>query len=469
MRNHLSNPHCQCEADAHLSRRAVRLRRALETLGPAFVKLGQFLSRRPDLLPEAYLSELSALQEHTPPVPFEAAREMLEAVCVCPSGGARRDEWNPPGGHAPLTACLHCGGLGGVFDRFDREAVASASLAQVHRAVYAGRPVAVKFLKPGVLDRLNRDLDLLRRLRWPTGGLLGLGGKEDARELLEEFDLRLREEVNLENEALNIERFRDGHPDDGDVRAPRVFWEFRRADVLVMDFADGQSLRAWRGTPAVRKQLAERICRDFVRQVFVQNLFHADPHPGNLRVDADGRITYLDFGTVGRLDKACRRGLLRLLRALLEDDAELAVSAVLALGNTDAETVDRHQLTADVDRIIQLYRRRAGLRWTDDVVRATRRHRIRLPRSILLYAKATMLSESLVTELDPDFELLPVLADTVGPVVQRELDDRLADLRRTLPQIAASYADLARRLPELIERLLEGDATPHLPVGRPRL
>lgn len=268
--------------------------------------------------------------------------------------------------------------------------------------------MAVKFLKPGVLDLPNRDLDLLRRLRWVTGRLLGLGRNMDPAELVEEFGRRLREEINLETEALNVGRFRHGHPDVEDVQAPRVFWEFRRADMLVMAFADGESLRSWRGTPAERARLAERLGRDFVRQVFVQNLFHADPHPGNVVVGEDGRVTYLDFGTVGRLDAKARKGLLLLLRAILEDDAGVAVA---------------------------------------------RRHRIRLPRSILLYAKATVLSESLVTELDPDFEMLPVLAAALRPVLRKELEDRWADLRRSLPELAGTYAELARRLPHLIERV----------------
>ena len=457
VRTHLSNPHCACEADAEMTARARRMRHALERLGPAFIKLGQFLSRRPDLVPGPYLDELSGLQERTPPVRYEAARATLESVCICPSGHADQEDRGGGRGHGhdPVSACLHCRGVEGVFDRFDPEPVASASLAQVHRAVYRGRPVAVKFLKPGVLDLLNRDLALLRRLRWVTGRLLGLGRNMDPGELMEEFARRLREEVDLEHEALNIERFRDGHPDEGEVRAPRVFWEFRRADVLVMAFAEGRSLRTWRGAPEERKRLAERLCRDFVEQVFVENLFHADPHPGNLVVEVDGRITFLDFGTVGRLDRKARKGLLRLLRAILEDDAELAASAVLAMGRTDPAAVDRPQLVADVDRIIQLYRRRAGVRWTDEVVAVARRHRIRLPRSILLYAKATVLSESLVTELDPEFEVLPVLTAALGPVLRREVEDRLTELRRTLPELMATYAELARRLPPLIGRFLE--------------
>jgi ubiquinone biosynthesis protein len=460
VRSHLSNPHCPCEADADMTARARRMRHALERLGPAFVKLGQFLSRRPDLLPAPYLDELSSLQEHTPPIPFEAARATLESVCVCPSAHGDREEGEGSPGHAhdPVTACLHCRGVPGVFDRFDPEPVASASLAQVHRATYRGRPVAVKFLRPAVLDLLNRDLELLRRLRWVTGRLLGLGRNMDPEELIDEFARRLREEVNLENEALNIDRFRDAHPDDGEVGAPAVYWEFRRSDVLVMDFAEGRSLRAWRGTPSERRRLAGVLSRDFVRQVFVHNLFHADPHPGNLVVDAGGRVTYLDFGTVGRLEPPARKGLLRLLRAILEDDAELAVSAVLELGGTDPATVDRAVLAADIDRIIQLYRRRAGLRWTDEVVKVARRHRIRLPRSVLLYAKATVLSESLVTELDPEFEVLPVLTEALGPVLREELDRRLDELRRTLPELVVAYTELARRLPRLIEGRLARSA-----------
>jgi ubiquinone biosynthesis protein len=452
MRGHLTNPHCACEDDLRMTRHAHRLRQALESLGPTFIKLGQFLSRRPDLVPPVYVQVLTELQEKTPAVPFATARRRLEEVCIC----SRR-----AGKHEPKPTCLHCRRLEGVFTAFDPEPVASASLAQVHRAVYGGRQVAVKFLKPGVLDRLSVDLALLERLRWLISRVLGVDRNIPAAELIGEFRRRLLEEVNFEYEALNIARFRDSHPDTGPVRAPAVYWEFERADLLVLEFIDGASLRTWHGTPEERRRLAQTIGKDFARQVCIDNFFHADPHPGNLFVEPNGRMVYLDFGAVGQLDRTARRAVLRLLRAILENDPELAVSAVLEVGQTDPAAVDIEELRADVDRIIQLYRRRGGAQWTDAVVQTARRHRIRLPRSIVLYAKAIMLNEALVNELDPGFEILPVVRRLVIPIIERELADLGTQLEHELPAVARAYAELVHDLPDMLRQWFKrGRAAP---------
>ncbi len=397
-------------------------------------------------MPAAYLRGLADLQEQAPAVPFVVARSRLEDVCICGSTGGR--------GQAKIT-CLHCRGLEGVFSSFEPEPVASASLAQVHRAVYSGHTVAVKFLKPGVLDQLNADLSLLERSSWILRRLLGVERNIPADEIIREFKRSLLDEVNLENEALNIERFRDTHPDTGPVRAPSVYWEFERADLLVLDFIDGTSLRRWDGTGDERRSTARIVAEDFIQQVFVDNFFHADPHPGNVFVQPEGHLVYLDFGAVGRLDRAARRALMRLFYAILNDDPDLAVDAVLQVGDTDRASVDAHDLRADIDRIIQLYRRRGGARWTDAVVQATRRHGLRLPRSILLYAKATMLNEALVKELDPGFEILPVARAMLAPIIESELRDRLARLRHDLPRIAEEYASVLRDLPDTLRLWME--------------
>lgn len=445
VRGHVSNPHCGCDADEATRGRARRLREAFETLGPTFVKLGQFLSRRPDLVPTAYVEELTRLQDRTPAVPFEDIRARLEEVCICGRSGVSRD---------PRPTCLHCERIEGVFEAFEREPLASASLAQVHRARYRSADVAVKILKPGVLDRLNLDLDLLRRSRWVVGRLLAVERSMPVSEFVDEFRRRLLEEVNLENEALNVARFRESHPDGAAVGAPAVHWEFGRADLMVMDFQPGRSIGRWTGTPGEGRRLARILAEDYARQVFLQNFFHADPHPGNVLLRPDGGLAYLDFGAVGELEPATRRALLQLLRAILEQDADLATDAVLAAGGTQPEDVDREELRREVGRIIQLYRLRGGSRWTDEVIEAARRHRIRLPRSILSYAKATMLTESLVAELDPAFEMLPVMRSLVGPLMEKELTGLARRLPRELPGLPGPYADLARDLPELVRAWL---------------
>lgn len=446
VRRYMSNPHCECGEDRRMADRAGKLRSALEELGPTFIKLGQFLSRRPDLLPAAYIAELSRLQEATPPVPFPSIRRRLEEVCIC-----RHRE----GAHEPHASCLHCRRIEGVFESFDSEPVASASLAQVHRAVYRGNTVAVKVLKPGVLDRLNQDLALLRRLRWFIGRALGVSRNMSATEFLDEFRRRLLDEVNFQNEALNIERFRENHADGGRVAAPAVHWDFDRSDLLVLEFVDGVSLRVWKGADQEARELADTIAEDFLRQVFLDNFFHADPHPGNLFVLRDGRIMVLDFGTVGQLEPAVRHSTLALLHAILNSDAERAVHAVLDVGGTDVRSVDIEELRLDLDRIIQMFRRRGGARWTDAVIDTARRHGIRLPRSILLYAKANILIESLVTELDPRFQLLPVMHRMTAPILEKEAAAFASQVGRDFPQIARRYAEILQELPVLVREYLE--------------
>lgn len=451
VRSHLTNPHCGCEADEAVSGRARRLREALEALGPTFVKLGQFLSRRPDLVPPAYLDELIGLQDRMPPVPYGEIRARLEDVCICGHHG---------GTHPARSTCLHCRGVDGVFEGFQREPLASASLAQVHRARYGGREVAVKVLKPRVLDRLNLDLSLLDRSRWIVGRLLGVERNMPVSDFVDEFRRRLLEEVNFENEALNIARFRDTHPDDGEVVAPSVHWEFDRADLLVMDYLDGTALSRWSGSPDERRRVAQALGRDFARQVFLDNYFHADPHPGNVLVLEDGGLAYLDFGAVGELEPRTRRSVLKLLRSILREDPDLAVDAVLEAGGTDPDEVDRDELRGEVGRIIQLYRRKGGVRWTDEVIETARRHRIRLPRSILSYAKATVLTESLLAELDPEFELLPVIRSLAGPLLEKELAELAQRIPRELPELPGPYVDLLRDLPGLLRSWLEREGPP---------
>lgn len=325
-RAHVRSEDCACEADLRFSRRAARLREALEELGPTFVKLGQVLSRRPDLVPRSYAKELEKLQDRAAPVPFRAIRAQLTARCIC-SEQLRHETHDPH--------CLHCLALDEVFESFDKTPVAAASLAQVHRARFQGKAVAVKILRPGVLDRINTDLAVLRRFRRLMLRGLGLAGSVDPREFFDEFRRRLQAELDLAVEGLNIDRFRDLRDPGGRVTAPRVFWEFRRSDILVMEFAEGRAISTASGLArARRRRLAQAVVRDYLKQILIDNFFHADPHPGNLLLAEGDTLVYLDFGAVGSLTAPVRAGMRQLFRSMLDGDADRAVRAVLALGPT---------------------------------------------------------------------------------------------------------------------------------------
>ncbi len=445
LHQHLTNQDCACADDRRLAGRAVRLREALEELGPTFVKLGQVLSRRPDLVPRSYLQELERLQDRAAPVPFAAVRAQLTARCIC--GEEIRHERHDP-------QCLHCLPVDQVFDAFEETPVAAASLAQVHRATFRGHAVAVKILRPGVLDRINTDLAIVRRFRRLLLRGLGLAGSLDPGEFFEEFRRRLQAEVDLKREALHIERFRANRDPDGPITAPRVFWEFKRSDLLVMAFVDGQPIGHARLSRARRRALAQVIVRDFLTQVFVDNFFHADPHPGNLFVDRDGRLVYLDFGAVGVLGERVRRDMGELFRAMLEADPDRAVRAVLRLGQTDPARVDLEGLREELDRIIYLCRTRPGSRWTDEVIEATRRYGIRLPGSALALTKAVLLVESVALELDPDFSFFEQLEGMAPELRRHAAEDALT---RDLPRVLEEYAEAFARLPDLLRRLQPAD------------
>lgn len=441
-RGYLTNRDCGCDADRRVERRAVRLREALEELGPTFVKLGQVLSRRPDLVPRAYLEELEKLQDRAAPVPFRAIREQLVARCIC-SEQIRHDRHDPH--------CLHCAAVEKVFDAFDETPVAGASLAQVHRAIFQGEPVAVKILRPGVLDRINTDLAIIRRFRRLLLRGLGLAGSLDPREFFEEFRRRLQTEVDLKAEALNIDRFRANRDPEGSVTAPRVFWEFRRSDLLVMEFVEGQPIGQAMGLPRSKRHgLAQAIVRDYLKQIFVDNFFHADPHPGNLFLDKDDRLIYLDFGAVGQLGEGARREMLQLFRAMIKGDPDRAVRAVLRLGQTDPARVDLEGLRQELDRIIHLCRSRPGSRWSDEMIETTRRYGIRLPRSALALVKGLLLVESVALELDPEFSFFEEFQGVATKVAFHVAEE---ELTRDLPRLLEESREALPGLLELLRRL----------------
>jgi len=206
------------------------------------------------------------------------------------------------------------------------------------------------------------------------------------------------------------------------------------------------------------------LAEDFLRQVFIRNFFHADPHAGNIVIPADGTVVYIDFGTMGQLDPEARRALYRVFRAIVEDDPDDAVAAVLAVGGTDPAGVDVAQFRLEVDRIIQRFRRRPGTSWTGPVVDAARRHRIRLPASVLLYARAAMLTETLVAELDPSFEILPVVREMALPILEHEWAAAVRGMPRRLPDVLEQLAGLLGDLPSIVRELRRRAAPPDRPA-----
>jgi ubiquinone biosynthesis protein len=411
-----------------------RLRLALEELGTTFVKLGQTLSTRADLLPPDYQAELAKLQDAGPQLPPEVVRE---AVALELDGD-------------PESA----------FASFDLEPLAAASIGQAHAAtLHDGTEVVVKLRRPGAVETAEQDLEILHNLamrasrRWTEAAAYDLVG------LADEFAQTLRAEMDYLQEGRNAERFAKSFADVEEVQIPRVFWATTTSRVITLERMRGMKITDLAALDAAgvdRHQLMQRAVRVTAKMVFEDGFFHADPHPGNFFIQADGRIGIIDFGMVGTLDQRLRQQLLRLLIALIREDPDRLAGALLALGAA-ARPVDRPRLRDDLAGLVARYGGRslgdiALSSAIGEILEISRRHRLRTPRDLALLTKAFIMDEGLAETLDPDFQL----ADALAPYAYRQMATELspAALAGHLKQVGTDLAELTIDLPDQLHRML---------------
>lgn len=408
---------------------AEHIRLALEELGPAAIKVGQVLSTRPDLIAPEVAVELEALRDRVPPVPTDRILEVVAA-----------ELGRPPGE---------------VFAEFDPIPLAAASIGQVHAATLGdGTPVAVKVRKPGVVDEVTADLDILTRI----AARIAAGGADhayDLEELAAEFGWTLRAELDYRMEARNAERLRAALAKMPQAVVPRIFPDLGTGAVLVMErmagirIDDPVAIADAGFDPA---QVARVHAEVLLHQVFEAGVFHADPHPGNFLLLADGRIALLDFGMVGRLADSTRRAFTRLLLGTARQDAGAMTQALEALGVTSHPRV-AERVRRDLHRMLDRY---YGLSvdqfsihdYLDDLLGVVRRNRLQLPSDLALLMKTVAMSDGLWRRLDPSFNAYPL-----GEVFARRLALRLYS-----PQ------QLVRRAAETVAHLLDEGSLPRRPV-----
>jgi len=422
------------------------VRLALEQLGATFVKLGQILSTRPDLLPAEYQSELAKLQDAAPVVPEDAIRDLITEAL----------------GHGPEEA----------FASFEAAPLAAASIGQAHAAILAdGTEVVVKVRRPGVVEQIEVDLEILQNLavhasrRWQAADDYDIVG------LADEFAQTLRAEVDYLREGRNAERFAANFAEDPDVHIPRVFWETTTSRVLTLERIRGinvSDLEALDAAGVDRRALAERATRVTAKMIFEDGFFHADPHPGNLFIEPAGRVGIIDFGMVGTVDEDLRERLGALLLGLSRQDPDRIVHAVLTLGVARGP-VDRRGLRADLAALVARYAGRAVAeiplaRLIDEVLTIVRRHRLQLPRELALMLKMLVMNEGMAAQLDPQFQLGEVLAPYARRLVAAQLSP--SALAHRLGRAGLEAPQLGVELPEQLRRLLDaldqGDLEVHL-------
>lgn len=432
LQNYLPSRERVCRMDPKTAA-PVRLRLMLSALGPVFIKFGQMLSQRPDMLPAGYLGELSKLQDQVPPFAFPEVKKLLEEEL----GG-------------PLEK---------LFLRFDPQPLAAASMGQVHRAVTRNhRVVAVKIQRPGLEKILHSDLEILRLLArlWEN-----LGGEDFPRhpvDFVDEFDRLMRAELDFRREGRHMERFQANFQPRPGFRFPRVEWGLSSTRILTLEYISGFKLTELPDSVTIsqRKKLAQRLIDGYIHMALEDRFFHADPHPGNFLLDAGGRIAFLDVGQVGRLDRETVLGFTDMLMALVERDTDAVVEAYLRLGSM-SEDGSRRQLKRDVEIFLEQYYdlnldQISFGRSLEELVGIAVKYRIELPPDFIALAKTFLGAESLARSLDPSLNLVAAAQPVARKLLRRRFDPK--HVTETLWKQGRSLGRFFTGLPEQLHELL---------------
>lgn len=422
---------------------SARIKMVLMELGPTYVKLGQLASMRPDMLPPALAEALEQLQDEVAPFPFAQVVEVVERA------------WGMP--------------VASALAFLDPEPLAAASIGQVHRGrLIDGRAVVVKVRRPGIVEQAEADFGILLRLAEVAERRTGWGTRYAIRRLAEDLIEALRTELDFLMEAGHTDTARR-QADPQRVRVPEVIWPLTRSDVLVLEEISGVRITD-RGALEQHGLDPRRIAGELVhvlyRQIFVQGFFHADPHPGNVHVDAAGRLVMLDWGLVGVLTPIMRRRAGDLIMGLIQGNSEHVVEALLNLGVGGAE-VSRADLQWDVERLRRRYYDAPVGRFSmgealGDLIALAHKYSLRVAVEYALLAKTAVTVDGVVRRLDPDVSLMRLSRPFLGEIIRDRLNPE-----SWLPEAGEAVRDwgrLAARLPAEIGSALEAVRAARLSV-----
>jgi len=419
-----------------------RIRHALEELGPTFVKFGQIMSLRPDLLPPVLINELSRLQDDVAPVDISEIKEVIEK-----SMGQPMEE---------------------TFSIFDVAPLAAASISQVHRAVLKrdGRIAAVKVQRPGIRSKMNTDLDILAMVAGRLHERMDELKSFDLPNLVQLIKRMLLRELDFKREARNMKIARTYAGEGSEIHIPEVYEEYCTERILVMEYIQGTKLKdVTAETLGEPEALARQGLRAAIHQILEDGFFHADPHPGNVLITADERICLVDWGMTGRLSERDRHGLIYLLKSVLDKDGEAMVHALLRIGHAET-SIDQRALERELLDILDSH---YAVPIKDmnigqllmEITELLRTYRLWLPPDLVIMMKALVTAEGTARHIYPDLNVFMEAKGYISSLaVERFRPESLwRSLRFAFSQFLSIQKDLPNRLESILNKADHGELT----------
>lgn len=426
------------EEPGQFPRKVVKM---LEELGPAFVKLGQLLSTRIDLLPEPFLEELKLLQDHVPSIPYQVVEKVF-----C-------DEHKKP-----LTS---------VFASFEKEPLASASIGQVHKGILLdGREVVVKVQRPGIERVMKTDFEIMIGIGQYVEKRTWLGQVYKFTEMLEELSSYVFEELDFTLEGRNAEILKSNFEDDPYIYVPAVYWEYTTSKILVMEYVEGHKInnkKQLEDTGINSVAIARKLTDAMIKQIFLQGFFHSDPHPGNLAVLPGNKIVFMDFGQVGQISEELREAFVEIILAMVKHDVDRIIK-VLSSTKMLRKNVNLSKLKHDIGRLERKY---YGLPLSrieigpsiQEFLQVLYHHQVQVPSDLTMAMKALITLEGVVRELAPEMNLAEIAESFAEKIYKKHyFIDRLEkQFRKRVTETAKTISQLPLLTENVLNKLGQGE------------
>jgi ubiquinone biosynthesis protein len=436
----------------HVNRgEAEQIKFMFEELGPTFMKLGQVLTMRPDLLPREYIRELEKLYDAAKPFPYQVAKAVIEKELEAP--------------------------LNSIFQSFEEVPIAAASIGQVHRATLRnGEKVIVKVQRPGIETLIRTDLNIIYKFAGMAEALVPTAKTLQLQDIVDEIDKMLYEEMNYLHEAHNVDRFYQNFRSSPNVIIPRVYHEFTTAKVLTLEYIEGLpvSPRILRDNGYSPEKIANIIACAVFKQIFKDGFFHADPSPGNIFVVDHDKIAFVDFGAVGEISEERRRLFVQFPLAILAEDTYELVDILLKLGEAK-QRIDKEELARDLEGIINYYHRVKptiyDIEMANAMIEISEKHKFRLPADFMLIERALFETGSVCNSLDPNFDMLKATKPVLNEVAMEQYQPRrqLEEWGNILLKYYKLFKNFPARMDKILRKAEEGSIRFKMSMTEPLL